>query len=247
MLNLDMGHAWAFTPLRWATAAGVTLAFAFLARAVRGVSNSGAMAGGLACLMLFAGAGPAAFVVLAVLFLMTWLSTRLDDAHKRALGLAEGREGRNGWQVLANLLVAGLSSLVYGLHGHQVWLVASAAALAEAATDTVASEIGQGHSQSAILITNWEVVPSGTDGGITPIGTLCGAGAGLIVASVAALGGLVARRQFWIPASAGIAGMFIDSLLGATCQRRGWMNNEAVNLAGTLTAAALGYALAVST
>jgi uncharacterized protein (TIGR00297 family) len=247
MPNLDMGHAWAFTPLRWATAAGVTMAFALLARAVRGVSNSGAVAGGLACLMLFVGAGPAAFAVLVGLFLMTWLSTRLDDAHKRELGLAERGEGRNGWQILANLVAAGLGSLFYGFSGNRAWLVATAAALAEAATDTVASEIGQSHGETAILITSWEVVPSGTDGGITHIGTLCGAAAGLILAAVAVLGGLVPRSRFWIPAIAGITGMFVDSLLGATCQRRGWMNNEAVNLGGSLAAAALAYALAVST
>ena len=39
--------------------------------------------------------------------------------------------------------------------------------------------------------------------------------------------------------------MLVDSLLGATLQRRGWMNNETVNFCGTLTAAAVAYAIAM--
>jgi len=53
----------------------------------------------------------------------------------------------------------------------------------------------------------------------------------------------VPLAQFWIPA-AGVFGMLVDSLLGAALQRRGWMNNEAVNFCGTLMAAAIAYAIA---
>jgi len=37
--------------------------------------------------------------------------------------------------------------------------------------------------------------------------------------------------------------MLMDSVLGATLQRRGKMNNETVNFVGTLAAAALAYAI----
>jgi uncharacterized protein (TIGR00297 family) len=243
MLTPFLAHAWASSPLQWMTAAGVTLLFAVAARVLRGVNNSGAAAGALACLLLFLGGGPSAFAALAVLFAMTWLSTRLGYAQKHDLGVAEPREGRNGWQVLANLGAAALSSLLYATSGNRAWLVATAAALAEAATDTVASEVGQTHGQNAILITTGESVPSGTDGGITQIGTLSGIAAGLVVVAVAVLSGMVSRAQFWIPASAGVIGMLVDSVLGATVQRRGWMNNEAVNLWSTLIAAGLAFLL----
>ncbi|MGA7294234.1 MAG: DUF92 domain-containing protein, partial [Terriglobales bacterium] len=135
------------------------------------------------------------------------------------------------------------ASLAFSLNGNRAWLVAAVAALAEAATDTVASEIGQYRRSQALLITTWQRVPAGTDGGITIPGTVAGLAAGLLIAMVAVSGGMILRSQLWIPVAAGFAGMFFDSLLGATLQRRGWMSNETVNFFATLAAGALAYGI----
>ena len=247
MLNPYLAHGWASSAERLAIAAAVTLGFAVLARALRGVNRSGALAGGLACFLLFAGGGPAAFATLAALFLMTWVATRMGYRRKLALGLAERREGRNAWQILANLAVAALGSFVFGATGNRVWMIAAVAALAEAATDTVASEVGQYRRPDARLITRWERVCAGTDGGITLPGSITGMAAGVAIAVVATAGGMVPLSQLWIPVAAGFTGMLIDSVLGATLQRRGWINNQAVNLFATLAAAALAYVISMFT
>jgi len=247
MVDSFLIHGWASSPERVAIAAAVTLGFAVLARVLRGVNRSGALAGGAACFLLFAGAGPAAFATLGALFLMTWVATRLGYRDKLALGLAERRDGRSVGQVLANLAVPALASVVFSATGNRVWLVATVAALAEAATDTVASEVGQWRGPDAWLITTGERVRAGTDGGITIPGSIAGLVAGLAIASVATVGGMIVPGQLWIPVAAGFAGMLIDSVLGATVQRRGWIGNQAVNFLSTLAAGAMAYAILVFT
>jgi uncharacterized protein (TIGR00297 family) len=243
MLKWFLAYGWASSPGRLATALLVTVGFAWLARTVRGVDQSGMLAGGAACFLLFAGAGPSAFAALGALFLLTWVFTRFGYRRKQDLGVAERKDGRNARQVLANLAVPALASAAFGGTGNRVWLMMIVAALAEAATDTVASEVGQSRSEKALLITTWKAVPAGTDGGITVPGTVAGTAAGLLIAVVAALGGMVRPAQLWIPVTAGFVGMLADSFLGASVQRRGWMNNETVNFFGTVMAAVLAYAL----
>jgi uncharacterized protein (TIGR00297 family) len=239
MLKGYLVYSWASSPVRVAIAAVVTLGFALLARALRGVTRSGTSAGAATCLLLFIGIGPSAFAALAALFTLTWISTRFGYRRKQAIGVAERGDGRNARQVLANLAVPALASAAFAITGKHVWLIATIATLAEAATDTVASEIGQTSSPMAYLITTGKRVPAGTDGAITIFGTFAGMLAGAVVAGVAASGGMLPISQLWIPITAGVAGMLFDSLLGATIQRRGWMSNEAVNFFGTIAAAAL--------
>src|SRR5258708_12596935 len=172
MLTSFLGHGWESSPERLAIAAAVTLAFAVLARALNGVNQSGALAGGLACFLLFAGAGPAAFATLAALFLMTWVATRMGYRRKLALGLAERREGRNAWQILANLAVAALGSVVFGTTGNRAWMIAAGAALTEAVTDTLANEVRPYPRPNPPFTTTWEPLPAATHPTLTPPRTL---------------------------------------------------------------------------
>ncbi|HWX94919.1 MAG TPA: DUF92 domain-containing protein [Terriglobales bacterium] len=236
---------WAVTLVRLGAVCAVTVAFAALGYLIRGVSRSGAVTGAAICFALFAAAGPGAFAALFSLFVVTWLATRMGHARKLRLGTAEAGAGRTATQVFANLGMASACALLYASLGLRAWLLAMTAALAEAAADTVSSEFGQAFSESARLITTFESVPAGTDGGITLAGTAAGMGAAAVVTLVCRLTNLVPTRWLWVAVACGVVGMLLDSYLGARFERRGRLNNDAVNFIGTAAAALAGIFLSL--
>jgi len=229
--------------LQLLTATAMTLAFAVLARLLRGVTRSGAVAGVVVCFLLYAGAGSGAFVALVTVFCLAWISTQWGYQQKQKLGTAERRDGRRASQVLANLGVAAICAVLYAMGGRAVFLLAVAAALSEAAADTVSSEVGQAGGKKARLITTWRVVPAGTDGGVSPAGTLAGIVAAALVSIVCVLVGFLPLRWAGISVTAAVGGMVADSYLGASLERRKLLNNDLVNLAGTLAAVAIALLL----
>jgi uncharacterized protein (TIGR00297 family) len=182
--------------------------------------------------------------MLLAVFGVTWIATRFGRPRKQGLGVAEHREGRSASQVLANTGMAAACALCYaGLHV-PLMLLGMAAALAVAAADTVSSECGQALRREAWLITTFERVPAGTDGGVTLGGTAAGAAAAGLVSLVGMWAGLLPTRWIWIAVAAGVFGMVVDSLLGALFERRGWIGNDSVNFISTVVAAVGAAAVA---
>ncbi len=230
----------------WAAAA-VTLVFTGFAYFVRGVSRSGAVAGALVCFVLYACAGWGTFAALVSVFLLAWTTTHVGYARKKEFGTAESRGGRSASQVLANLGVAAVSAVVYAATRNAAFLVAVGAALSEAAADTVSSELGQACSERARLITTWETVPAGTDGGVTPGGSIAGIMAAIVVSTVFAATGEVPWSHSLVIVFAATVGLFADSFLGALWERRQLLNNDSVNFLSTLLAAGAALALCIFT
>lgn len=253
-VTLALGQAWNLhDPVLW-QAAVISIVFAALVHVARAATLGGALTGGIftAALYLQTPGLHTALWPLCTLLVLTFVATHFGRRRKERLGTAESRRGRRASQVAANLGVAVLSGIpLSALHtfspetfGRRAALVAMVAALAEATADTLSSELGQVLGGVPRLITTLRPVPIGADGGITLAGTLLGsAGAALIVAvSRFALG--LARGEALLALAAAIAGLFVDSLLGATAERHGWLNNDAVNALATLSAALIaGYAL----
>jgi len=221
----------------WWLSLTVTLGFAAVARLVRGVTISGAIAGAVVAFLLYTCAGPGGFVVLVSVFVLAWITTRLGYSRKERRGTAERKEGRNAFQVLANLGLATLCAASFPFSGRRLFLAAATAALAEAAADTVSSESGQAATEKALLITTLEPVPAGTDGGISIPGTLAGVSAAVLITLVSAGVGLIDWPSSWICALAGVMGMLADSFLGASFERDKLMTNNMVNFLSTGVAA----------
>jgi uncharacterized protein (TIGR00297 family) len=111
-------------------------------------------------------------------------------------------------------------------------------------SDTLSSEIG-GVFDEPRLITTLERVEPGTDGGVTWQGELAGAFGATIVALIAvALFDAVGPLGGVVVALAGVGGMTVDSLLGATVEGD-QVGNQSVNFLATLSGAVLGAGLAL--
>jgi uncharacterized protein (TIGR00297 family) len=172
-----------------------------------------------------------AIPALIVLFVLTFAATRFGRKKKERRGVAEARSGRRASQIVANLGVAALCALMG-------WYSGCIAALAEATADTVSSEIGQALGGVTWMLTTFRRVPVGEDGGVSLAGTL----AGVIAAGVVVAAGSL-HHALWpdkaVVFAAACAGLFFDSLLGATVEQRGWLGNDLVNFSSTGFAAVL--------
>jgi uncharacterized protein (TIGR00297 family) len=221
-----------------------TVGFAAAARLLRGVTTAGGVAGGAVCFLLMLAAGWGGFAALCTVFVMTWAATRVGYRSKQQIGSAERRSGRNAGQVWANLGVPASAALLYIWLRDPRLLLAMSAALSEVAADTLSSEIGTFLGGTPRLVTTWEAVAPGTDGAITGLGTLVALFAAVVVASVCAGTRVFAFRVLPVCAAAAMAGTLIDSVLGATLERKRILRNNGVNFLSTLAAAILAWALA---
>ena len=180
------------------------------------------------------------FLALLVVFAVTLAATRIGYARKQQLRIAEPAGGRTAAQAMANL---GIAALVVATAGAG-WPVLALAALAEAAADTGSSEIGMAFPGKTLLLTTFKPVPAGTDGGISFLGTIAACAGAATVAAAALLSGLVTPQQAGIIILAGFLGTMADSLFGALFERRGWLDNDLVNLLSTAAAVGVAWAAA---
>jgi uncharacterized protein (TIGR00297 family) len=223
---------------RFLTALAITAGFAVLAWFAGGVNFSGALAGS-AVAFIMAVRDLRMFLALLIVFAVTLVATRVGYARKQQLRTAEPAGGRTAAQAMANL---GIAALVVAVAGAG-WPVLALAALAEAAADTSSSEIGMAFPGKTLLVTNFKPVPTGTDGGISLFGTIAAFAGAASVAVAAIVTGLVPVRAITVIVLAGFFGTVVDSLLGAVFERRGWLDNDLVNLLSTAAAVGAAYAL----
>ncbi len=227
----------------------VNAALAVAAFAARGVDRSGAVAGVVLGTMIWVGLDWRGFLLLFAFFVLGTGATRFGYEAKAAARIAQEKGGRRGARnALAKTAVPALAALFAATTGRPVlFALAVAGAFATAASDTCSSEIGQVVGRRTFLITTLRPVPRGTEGAVSLEGTLAGIAASLVVGGLGAAVGLYPALGVAAVAVAALVATTLESLAGATLEKRGLLDNEAVNflnsLAGALVAAGLGTLL----
>lgn len=253
--------------------AASALPFAALTARWRVLSPSGALAGGLLAAALIGLGGVAWAVPGFVFFVLSSALSRVGRRRKRRLA-ARSEKGavRDAGQVYANGAVGWALLCGHALWPHPMLYWGFLGAFAAAAADTWATELGALSRRRPRLVTTGRRVARGTSGAVSAPGTVAAvAGAASVALSAWAVAGeafepVGAVVGLGLVVGGGVAGAFVDSLVGAIVQAqyrtpaggtterpdgprvRGWpwMTNDRVNAVctalGALTAA-VGYAV----
>jgi len=243
--------------LHWMTiAAGVNLAIAAAWAVFRLLQPSGVVAGFLiGTAILFFGGWPA-YAVLWTFFFLGTAATKWKYKEKARIGAAQAREGRRGAEhALANCaagaiflgLAAGAGKRPDLELFRHLLTIGFVAAFATALADTLGSELGSAYGRNPRLITNGKRVPPGTDGAVSLPGTLGGIAGAAFVAGVAVQLHLLGPKTIVPIVLGAIAGTTVESILGATLEKRKLIDNEVQNFLNTLVGAlaAIGAARAL--
>jgi len=158
-------------------------------------------------------------------------ATKWRFEEKAEKGLCESVDGHRSWgNVVANGGLPGLIAIItwyFGDHENGFWIFT--AAVAVAASDTFASEIGCLDNRVR-MITTMKKCKAGVNGGFSPNGQLAAAIGSLFIALLA----FVSDMQWEYAAVAALIGWLgcqVDSVLGAVLENRGLMTKGSVNAA----------------
>jgi uncharacterized protein (TIGR00297 family) len=240
-----------FQRLRWLTAGGA------IAATIVGAVTLHAGQGWVALLLFF---------FLSSNLLSRW---RAAERTSRSGDVVAKGDRRDAAQVLANGGVFAIAAFASTLGDALTWQAVGAGAIAAAAADTWSTEVGTVLGGTPRHMVTGRRVPPGTSGGVTFAGSLAGLGGAVL----AALLGHTINWDAPVVAvvAGGLCGSIVDSFLGGTIQERRWcdscakaterrlhacgtvtrfhgglklMTNDMVNLACTLTGAAVAGWLA---
>ena len=200
--------------------------FAALARRAGALTSGGQWAAFVTGTTV-AAAGWAWAALLVAYFVVSSVLTRVGAArkHARTAEVLSPSRARNGLQVAANGGLFALLVLLGELRGETLLSLAGLGALAAAAADTWATEVGLLWGGTPRSITTGRLVEPGVSGGVTAIGVGASLAAALLFGLLAPI--LIgdgadapgAARAIFLAA---VAGSIADSLLGATMQAKRW-------------------------
>jgi uncharacterized protein (TIGR00297 family) len=231
---------------RLSTAILINVVPAVAAVLSRSLTLTGALAGALIGIVIYAGSGGSGWSILAFAFILTVSSTRVGYARKAEAGIAEERGGRRGaGSVIANCLVGAIGAvLIAASADDRLGALVLVTGLTAGASDTVASEVGKAFGRKPRAVPSMTPVPPGTPGAVSMTGTLAGLVAALAMALAAAAVRVpgFAEPMVAIVVVGATLGAFVESALATWLEPRGLIDNDALNFINTVVAAVAAVA-----
>ena len=204
-------------------AVAIGLVFGVATYRLRFLNGPGAVAGGLLAASLIGLGGWAWAAPAFIFFVLSSLLSQVGRGRKAAVvAVSEKGSRRDARQVLANGGVGWALLLLYAVLPADVLYWGFLGAFAAATADTWATELGTLSSKPPRLVTTGRVVPRGTSGAVTILGTAGAMGGALVIGLSAwpfADGGHLGMLVAGVVVS-GFLASFVDSLAGATIQAR---------------------------
>lgn len=242
------------------------IAFAYKKRAL---TVSGIIAAVVLDLAITISLGNLGFLILLIFFAGGIMVDKIKKQYKKSKQndktvIEKRGDCRDHVQVLANGSVAAVCSVLYLITGKEVFVIAFVASLAEALADTAASGIGILHGRAFDLF-RMRLCEPGVSGGMSVLGTVSSAIAALLISAISLLFDGIGIITALLIAISAILGATFDSLLGSLVQVKyrcrkclqivereehcgqatekhsgiRFVNNDVVNLLGTLFSAIL--------
>lgn len=218
---------------------GVLVLGMFLSVKANKLTPTGALTGGLLGFAIFLGAGFMGLVMLGTFFVLGSLATSWRFGDKVKAGLAEENKGRRvASQVLANAGVAGILGLLAWLYPPKADLLRLmlAASFSSATADTCSSELGNLYGRRFYNILTLRPDTKGLNGVISLEGTLFGLLGSCLISIIYGVSTSWGWPVVWL-LLAGTVGNLTDSVLGASLERKHYLQNDAVNFLNTLVGA----------
>jgi len=181
----------------------------------------------------------AGLLLLVVASVVTAASLLESSRGGSACKVSEPRSWRNA---VANAGIAtafAALSLTAPIQLKALFAVASVASLAASLSDSLSHEVGILFGGKPRLITTWKRVEAGENGAVSLMGTAVGIASAFALAYLGILVDIIGVRGALVAAIAACAGNLIDSILGATVERRGWLGNDGVNFSAVLSSGIL--------
>jgi uncharacterized protein (TIGR00297 family) len=233
-------------PQNWLYGLLAVSVFAVGSVGLRKIDVAGGIAGWLCAFAIFLGGGWTCLGLLFVFFAGGSFASGWGLAKKQALGAAQENGGkRSVVHALSNGGVAAACGVLAWLFPHDAMMYQTmlAASLAVATSDTFSSEFGTLYGKHFVNILTLKSEKRGLDGVVSLEGFAWGLLGSALVAAVFSIGLAGWGWATLLVLGAGLVANVLDSMLGATLQRRGLMTNHSVNFVATLFGALLVLAV----